>query len=154
MRDKEIVRAMQCPPPAVAAWLIKSSPRVLRDHPEIPRNPDGTYNARALVDYAVCERMAAVGRFSERNGDTSLLAYLLQDKLPPPWHEKSRKAILISSRGNSRSAPSRRKKPRGPTTNSRCVIQLRQQEPLRARCSTPSNPAREFFGGAEAFALL
>lgn len=32
-----------------AAWLLGFSPRSLRDHPEIKRNPDGTYNGRELV---------------------------------------------------------------------------------------------------------
>ena len=32
-----------------AAWLLGISARALRDHPEAPRNPDGTYNGRGLL---------------------------------------------------------------------------------------------------------
>ncbi len=32
-----------------AAWLIGCTARALRDWPDAPRNPDGTYNGRELV---------------------------------------------------------------------------------------------------------
>ncbi|MBI1348799.1 hypothetical protein GC163_21205 [bacterium] len=35
-----------------AAWLAGVSPRTLRDHPEIPRHTDGTYDARDVVSFA------------------------------------------------------------------------------------------------------
>ena len=34
-----------------AAYLVGLSPRTLRDHPEIPRAPDGSYDARQLVEW-------------------------------------------------------------------------------------------------------
>ena len=32
-----------------AGWLVGLTARTLRDHPEVPRNPDGTYNAKELL---------------------------------------------------------------------------------------------------------
>lgn len=32
-----------------AAWLLNVTARTLRDHPEVPRNSDGSYDARALL---------------------------------------------------------------------------------------------------------
>jgi hypothetical protein len=46
------IAAMQRLSQQSAAWLLECSPRTLRDHPEIPRAADGSYDARELVRHA------------------------------------------------------------------------------------------------------
>ena len=46
---QQIVETLRRLPQAPAAWLLGLTGRTLRDNASAPRNPDGTYNAQALV---------------------------------------------------------------------------------------------------------
>jgi phage terminase Nu1 subunit (DNA packaging protein) len=53
-------------PQVLAAWLLGISPRTLRDKVECPRNPNGSYSARAIVEW--------VRSGAESDPDAALLA--------------------------------------------------------------------------------
>ena len=46
------VQSLQSLSQQAAAWLVDISTRNLREKPDVPRNADGTYDARALVKWA------------------------------------------------------------------------------------------------------
>jgi hypothetical protein len=47
------IAAMRTLSPNAAAWLLSLEPRSLRDRVDCPRNPDGTFDGRAIVEWAV-----------------------------------------------------------------------------------------------------
>lgn len=48
----EQIGAMQALTQQSAAWLVGQTARTLRDHPGIPRNPSGRYDARDMIKWA------------------------------------------------------------------------------------------------------
>jgi hypothetical protein len=46
------IAAMRTLAPGAAAWLLSLEPRTVRDKVEIPRNADGTFDGRAIVQWA------------------------------------------------------------------------------------------------------
>jgi hypothetical protein len=46
------IAAMRTLSPNAAAWLLSLEPRSVRDKVEIPRNADGTYDGRTIVEWA------------------------------------------------------------------------------------------------------
>lgn len=41
-----------------AAWLLNVTARTLRDHPEVPRNSDGSYDAQGVADIGIADDRA------------------------------------------------------------------------------------------------
>jgi len=52
MTGPQEIAAMETLSQQGAAWLLGITGRALRDRPDVPRNADGTYNARQLVEWA------------------------------------------------------------------------------------------------------
>ena len=55
----EQIEAMKSLTQQAAGWLAGVSPRALRDHPELPRDGAGRYNARDVVEWAAGRVQAA-----------------------------------------------------------------------------------------------
>ena len=49
MTSQEEIKGLQSLSQRAAAWLLGVSPRSLRDYVDLPRNDDGTYNAREVI---------------------------------------------------------------------------------------------------------
>ncbi len=61
-----------------AAWMLGVTPRSLRDHPEIRRNADGSYDARELIAFA--RSQGQLPRLTDEQFETALQ---IADRVPP-----------------------------------------------------------------------
>ena len=71
-----------------AAWLAGVSPRTLRDHPEIRRAPDGSYDARDVLAFA-----RGPGRLPELNDDQIEKLLTIAERIPTEPIALNRAAI-------------------------------------------------------------
>ena len=78
----EIAERLTALPQVVAAWLVGVSPRTLRDRISVPRNSNGTYDARALLQWELTHCSAA--RLNDQQREACwLIGSMLTEALCP-----------------------------------------------------------------------
>jgi hypothetical protein len=53
MQTAEQIEVLRSLSQGSIAWLFQVTPRSVRDWPTLPRNKDGTYDARAVLEWAI-----------------------------------------------------------------------------------------------------
>ena len=70
----ELIDQMRALPQSAAAWLLGIRARTIRDHPEIPRQDNGRFDARDLVKWSAVRASGLLSKLTDADAERAMLA--------------------------------------------------------------------------------